>query len=139
LKPGQRAGLVGTNSISQNRARSASLEYVVANGGLITDAVSTQKWPGEANVYVSLVNWVKLSPVPPDAFVLDGEPVGGITAELRTPEHSTGTVARLPANRGRCFQGPIPVGDGFIITAIEAAALLARADASYGEVVVSDG
>ncbi|MBK5218062.1 MAG: class I SAM-dependent DNA methyltransferase, partial [Propionibacteriales bacterium] len=46
LKPGQRAGLVGTNSISQNRARSASLEYVVANGGVITDAVSSQKWPG---------------------------------------------------------------------------------------------
>lgn len=33
LKPGQRAGLVGTNSISQNRARAASLEYVVRDGG----------------------------------------------------------------------------------------------------------
>ncbi len=30
LKPGQRAGLVGTNSISQNLGRSASLEYVPA-------------------------------------------------------------------------------------------------------------
>jgi hypothetical protein len=35
LEPGQRAGLVGTNSISQNRARSASLNYIVENGGLI--------------------------------------------------------------------------------------------------------
>ena len=135
LKPGQRAGLVGTNSISQNRARSASLEYVVANGGVITDAVSTQKWPGEAKVHVSLVNWVKQPSAPPGTFVLDGEPVGGITAELRTPEHSTGTVARLPANRGRCFQGPIPVGDGFIITAEEAQVLLARTDAAYRDVV----
>lgn len=42
LAPGNRAGLVGTNSISQNRARSASLDYIVENGGVITSAVSTQ-------------------------------------------------------------------------------------------------
>ncbi len=65
LKPGQRAGLVGTNSISQNRARSASLEYIVANGGVITDAVSSQKWPGEAKVHVSIVNWAKYVTPPP--------------------------------------------------------------------------
>lgn len=59
LLPGQRAGLVGTNSVSQNRARSVSLQYIVDTGGVITDAVSTQKWPGEAKVHVSLVNWVK--------------------------------------------------------------------------------
>ncbi len=135
LKPGQRAGLVGTNSISQNRARSASLEYVVANGGVITDAVSTQKWPGEAKVHVSLVNWVKLPARPSDTFILDGEPVGGITAELRTPEHSTGTVAQLPTNRGRCFQGPIPIGDGFVITVNEADQLLSQTDAAYHHVV----
>jgi hypothetical protein len=46
LDAGQRAGLVGTNSISQNRARSASLDFILANGGVITDAVSSQKWPG---------------------------------------------------------------------------------------------
>jgi hypothetical protein len=46
LESGGRAGLVGTNSISQNRARSASLEYVVENGGVLTNAVSTQDWPG---------------------------------------------------------------------------------------------
>ncbi|MGH7314706.1 MAG: DNA methyltransferase, partial [Candidatus Rokuibacteriota bacterium] len=59
LDDGQRAGLVGTNSISQNRGRGASLNYLIENGGLITDAVSTQDWPGEANVDVSIVNWVK--------------------------------------------------------------------------------
>ena len=46
MRPGDRAGLVGTNSISQNRARGASLNYVVEKGGVITDAVSRQKWPG---------------------------------------------------------------------------------------------
>ena len=135
LGAGQRAGLVGTNSISQNRARGASLEYIAANGGVITDAVSTQDWPGEAAVDVSLVNWVKAPSTPPAIFVLDGEPVEGITPELRTPGHSTGVVARLKANRGRCFQGPIPAGAGFIILPAEAQQLLGRTDANYRQVV----
>lgn len=108
LRAGQRAGLVGTNSVSQNRARSASLNYIVANGGVITNAVSTQKWPGEAKVHVSLVNWVKQPAVVPSLAVLDGETVSGITAELRSPERSTGEVARLAGNKGRCFRGLSP-------------------------------
>lgn len=135
LPVGGRAGLVGTNSISQNRARSASLDYVVAGGGVITEAVSTQKWAGDANVHVSLVNWIKRPAAPPDRFVLDGAKVSGITAELRTPERSTGVVAKLPQNAGVCFQGPIPVGDGFILSADEALALRARTDADYTRVV----
>ena len=135
LTADQRAGLVGTNSISQNRGRGASLEYIVANGGVITDAISTQDWPGEAGVDVSLVNWIKTPSSPPAVFVLDGEPVDGITPELRTPGRSTGVVAKLSANKGRCFQGPIPVGNGFIISATEAQALLARTDVNYREVV----
>lgn len=98
-RAGQRAGLVGTNSISQNRARSASLEYIVANGGVITDAVSTQKWPGEAKVHVSLVNWIKTPNSPPTAFVLDGDPVEGITPELRTPDRSTGVEQAVGMRR----------------------------------------
>jgi hypothetical protein len=76
LRANQRAGLVGTNSISQNRARGASLEYIVATGGVITDAVSSQKWPGEAKVHVSLVNWIKAPNPAPTEFVLDGKPRG---------------------------------------------------------------
>jgi hypothetical protein len=62
LDANQRAGLVGTNSISQNRARGASLEYIVAHGGVITNAVSSQDWPGESAVDVSLVNWIRSPP-----------------------------------------------------------------------------
>jgi hypothetical protein len=77
MRPGDRAGLVGTNSISQNRARGASLNYVVEQGGVITDAVSRQKWPGEAVVNVSIVNWMMRPTGLPSRFVLDGEPVEG--------------------------------------------------------------
>lgn len=59
LKPGQRAGLVGTNTIRQNYSRMGGLDYIVANGGEITEAVSSMIWPGTAVVHVSIVNWVK--------------------------------------------------------------------------------
>ena len=134
LGAGQRAGLVGTNSISQNRARAVALEYIAANGGVITDAVSTQKWPGDAKVHVSLVNWVK-QPVPaPAVFTLDGKPVDGITPELRTPGQSTGTARRLAANKGKAFEGPSPKAEGFIIAPDEAQRLLAVSE-SYSQVV----
>jgi len=59
MKDGQRAGLVGTNTIRQNYSRVGGLDYIVNNGGTITDAVSTQVWSGDAVVHVSIVNWVK--------------------------------------------------------------------------------
>ena len=58
LAPGQRAGLVGTNTIRQNYSRQGSLDYVIDHGGTITEAVSSQVWSGEAVVHVSIVNWV---------------------------------------------------------------------------------
>ena len=135
LSAGQRAGLVGTNSVSQNRARGASLDYIAATGGVITDAVSSEKWPGDAKVHVSLVNWIKEPAVQPNVFTLDAEAVAGITTSLRgAAEAGWGPVA-LAANSGRCFQGPIPVGAGFIITESEAQELLARRDAEYRDVV----
>ncbi len=59
LPPGGRAGLVGTNTIRQNESREASLDYIVENGGVITEAISTQVWSGDAAVHVSIVNWEK--------------------------------------------------------------------------------
>jgi hypothetical protein len=136
LKPGQRAGLVGTNSVAQNRARSVSLDYVTGNGGVITDAVPTQKWPGTAKVHVALVNWIKDPAPPPAVFTLDGDPVDGITAELKAPGLSASSAAVLPGNKGRCFQGPIPVvTDGFVLDEATARGLLARTDAPYADVI----
>ncbi|RIK09900.1 MAG: hypothetical protein DCC49_04750 [Acidobacteria bacterium] len=135
LQPGQRAGLVGTNSIAQNRARSAALDYVVAKGGVITNAIASQKWPGEAKVHVAIVNWQQSPADKPDHFELDGEEVDGISTDLRTPGTSAASAVALEANRGFAFQGPIPVGAGFILDNDEAAEILARDDANYAEVV----
>jgi len=59
LPPGGRAGLVGTNTIRQNYSREGGLDYIVANGGTITEAVSTQVWSGDAVVHVSIASWIK--------------------------------------------------------------------------------
>ncbi len=59
LLPNGRAGLVATNSIREGNTREASMDYIVRNGGTIVNAVSSQQWPGESVVNVSMVNWVK--------------------------------------------------------------------------------
>ncbi len=134
MRPGDRAGMVGTNSISQNRARAASLNYVVERGGVITDAVSRHKWPGEAVVNVSIVSWIQRPDSEPETFVLDGEQVEGINTRLQESILPIEEYEKLGANAGKAFQGPIPVGP-FDLTIEEGEALLALDDADYADVV----
>lgn len=134
LEPGKRAGLVGTNSISQNRGRKASLEYIVADGGVITNAVSKQPWSGDAVVNVSVVNWIK-DPTYAGPFELDGTAVDGIGPQLRGTGGDLSSAAKLPGNRRRGFYGPIPAGEGFVLTESEAATLLGDPGANYKVVV----
>jgi len=134
MAPGARAGLVGTNSIAQNRGRGASLNYVVERGGVITDAVPRQKWPGDAVVNVSLVNWVQRPEHAPTRFTLDAEEVAGINTRLQESLKAVEEHAVLERNRGRAFQGPIP-GGNFYLAPAEAEELLAREDAEYSRVV----
>jgi SAM-dependent methyltransferase len=137
LKPGQRAGLVGTNTIRQNEAREASLDYVVKKGGTISEAVSTQVWSGDSKVHVSIVNWVKgLEKGKKKLYTQLGdakdspwkcEEVDSINAMLSTSFDVTKAKA-LPANKDPklVFQGQNPVHDGFFLGPEEAARILKR-------------
>ncbi len=107
-----RAGLVGTNSISQGKSRKATLEYILQNSGYIHEAISTQPWSGEANVHVSIVNWAKQKP---KNYHLDHHPVQQINSSLQSVI-DVSQATRLKANLNYCFQGVIPVGKGFVIT-----------------------
>ena len=135
LRAGQRAGLVGTNSISQNRARSASLEYIVDGGGVIVDAVSSQKWPGDAKVHVSLVNWIASPVEAPTDAILDGVRVDGITPSLTGGTSDGWAPKPIASNRGKAFYGPVPIGSGFQLSEGEAATLRAMPEADYRQVV----
>ena len=53
-----RAGLVGTQNIRNNKSREGGLDHVVRSGTIV-EAVDNQPWSGEANVHVSIANWVK--------------------------------------------------------------------------------
>lgn len=53
-----RAGLVGTQNIRNNASRIGGLDAICINGTII-EAVDNQPWSGEANVHVSIANWIK--------------------------------------------------------------------------------
>jgi type II restriction/modification system DNA methylase subunit YeeA len=111
-----RAGLVGTNSISQNVSRNASLDYIVSQNGFIYEAVSTQVWSGEANVHVSIVNWSKEKPA---QYFLDNIQVSRISTSL-TNQVSVENAKRLNVNQNISFQSCELSGKGFIISEEEA-------------------
>jgi len=107
-----RAGLVATNSISQGKSRSVSLDYIMQNNGYIHDAISTQPWSGEAAVYVSIVNWSKQQP---RNYYLDNYEVLRISSSLNSGTDVTKSI-RLKVNLNRSFRGVEPHGTGFIIS-----------------------
>ena len=53
-----RAGLVGTQNIRNNQSRVGGLDHIVKDGTIV-EAVDNQPWSGEANVHVSIANWMK--------------------------------------------------------------------------------
>ena len=107
-----RAGLVGTNSVSQGKSRVASLDFITQNSGYIHEAISTQPWSGEAKVHVSIVNWSRKKP---ESYYLDNQKVSLINSSLTSTIDVSGAV-KLKANKNKCFQGVIPNGKGFIVT-----------------------
>ena len=137
LKPGSRAGLVGTNTIRQNESREASLDYIVNHGGVITEAISTQVWSGEAAVHVSIVNWIKGKQAGrKKLFTQLGdqrdsqwkcEEIEFIGPMLSTKFDVT-AAKTLRANEKPklVFQGQNPVHDGFLLEPEEAKQLLKR-------------
>jgi SAM-dependent methyltransferase len=119
-----RAGLVGTNSISQGRSRIASLDHITQGGGFIHEAISTQPWSGDAKVHVSIVNWSKH---PTNELFLDNEKVFSISPSLKSSTDVSGSK-RLKTNGKISFQGVIPVGKGFYISEEIALSWISRSE-----------
>jgi type II restriction/modification system DNA methylase subunit YeeA len=116
LENNGRAGLVGTNSITQNVSRTASLDYVVEHDGYIHEAISSQIWSGEANVHVSIVNWSKQKP---KKLFLDDIPVERISTSLKN-EIAVNSAKQLKAKKNYSFESCALGGKGFIVSEAEA-------------------
>lgn len=123
LKEEGRAGLVATNSICQGKNRRAALDPIASNGGYITNAVSSQPWSGDANVFVSIVNWSKMKP---RSCVLDGLEVDSINSSLKD-KVDTSKAARLKANRDFSFLGVQPNSKNFYVSPETGAEWIAKA------------
>lgn len=140
LHEGQRAGLVGTNTIRQNDSRVGGLDYVVHSGGTITDAVSTQVWSGDAAVHVSIANWIKGTHDGPKHLTWQAgdrpdSPWHSVDLPVINAALSAGTdvtgARRLEVNArsGACYQGQTHGHKGFLLDGLEVGALLRDAKA----------
>ncbi|APW64316.1 class I SAM-dependent DNA methyltransferase [Paludisphaera borealis] len=143
LPPGGHAGLVGTNTIRQNYSREGGLDYIVAHGGTITEAVSTQVWSGDAVVHVSIANWVKgEQPGKKKIFTQAGDlresPWEVFEVERIGPALSVSLdvteAQRLRVNieSGACYQGQTHGHEGFLLTIEEASAMIKCGKADVG-------
>jgi SAM-dependent methyltransferase len=158
-----RAGLVGTQNIRNNQSRVGGLDYIIRDGTII-EAVENQPWSGEANVHVSIVNWVKtknpallpkarklwfkVEPSPAAKrirkrgtgpaskdYELDFRECGFISAALSDATDVSEAV-RLTCNFEPqvCFSGQVAGHEGFILTPAEAAEMI-RTDERNREVI----
>lgn len=135
-----RAGLVGTSNIRSGDSRRYSLDYIVDNGGVIEDAVSSMPWSGDATVEVSVVNWSKSAGGDLKTLWLSRG-----TTKIEIPEITGSLSPNTDLRRAKklrvntrpkvCFQGQTPQHTpGFVLTA-ERAREMINADAQAEQVI----
>lgn len=113
LRPSGFTAFITTNSIKDGDIRKDGLEQVLAQGGAINMAVRGIKWPGRANLVVSLValhkgEWL-------GKRVLDGRNVPIINAYFEDSADA-GEPKPLPENFEKVSTGTYFLGDGFLLT-----------------------
>ena len=113
LRDGGFAAIITTNSIVDGDVRKDGLDQIVAAGSQINMAVRGMKWPGAANLVVSLLavhkgEWAGLR-------MLDNQPATLINAFFEEGEN-LGEPNTVVENCDRVFQGSIFLGDGFLLT-----------------------
>jgi hypothetical protein len=143
-----RAGLVGTQNIRNNQSRVGGLDHIVKTGTIV-EAVDNQPWSGEANVHVSIVDWVKSqnAKVLPDKRTLwyKVEPPAGSKKPRKRGSGPAGKDFQVDSRRcdfinsalsdradvsgakvlsanvrpQRCFQGVVTGYNGFVLSKLE--------------------
>jgi SAM-dependent methyltransferase len=137
LAPGGRAGLVGTQNIRNINSRAGGLDYIVQNGGVITDAVATQVWSGDAQVHVSIVNWTKGDAPGDKTLKLQrGDSVDSAWETYVVPVINSSLSLGVDVTRAgpliantkpqRCFNGQMIGHSGFLVSADDRAKWLAQ-------------
>ena len=117
LAKGGYCAFITTNSIKDGDVRKDGLEHLLQEGGEIGMAVRAIKWPGKANLTVSLLS------IKNGAWsgkrLLDGRNVETISAYL-DDESLTSPPQPLGESSSRVFIGTHYLGDGFVFDARKA-------------------
>lgn len=113
LQDGGLAAIIATNSIIDGDNRRDGLEQILAADGQINMAVRGIRWPGTANLVVSLLaihkgNWR-------GPRMLDNQPVTQINTFFEDGEHLEEPVT-IVENQDRVFEGSKFLGTGFLLT-----------------------
>lgn len=113
--------LLSTNTISQGDTRASALEYITKNNGVINFAIKSLKWPGVANLEVSLLSITKGK-----RFIrksLNNRYVEYISPLLDDVEFNRNPYV-LRQNENSAFIGSVVLGNGFILSHTFAKALI---------------
>ncbi|MGQ4384674.1 Eco57I restriction-modification methylase domain-containing protein [Streptomyces sp. SAS_270] len=125
IAPGQRTGIIATNTIAQGYTREVGLEQATAKGWTVSRAIKSQPWPGTANLEVALV-WLAQNLGPTEAVFLDGRQVDGITPLLTARSQTSGKHQQLVENENRALIGSYVLGAGFLLEPEQARALIKK-------------
>lgn len=117
IKKGGFQSLISTNTISQGDTREGALDVILGKEGAINFAVKSMKWPGQANLEITLVTINKYFPNV-ENYIKD-EKVAFINALLETGKN-IGNPQTLVVNELKCFTGSTVLGKGFVLEPNEA-------------------
>ena len=109
--------IITTNSIKDGDIRKDGLDHIVTQGASLNFAVRGIKWPGRANLVVSLISlykgkWERKR-------VLDSKEVSFISSYL-DDTINIGDPMPLYENKYNIYQGSIYLGEGFLMSQAEA-------------------
>ena len=112
LKYGGCLGFLATNTIAQGDTKKVGLDHININSSIFS-AIPALKWPGHANLTVSIVlvfkgKWG-------GQYFLNGSPVCRIGSSLIEAAENDIEPNFLKSNQSLSFQGSIVLGQGFVL------------------------
>ena len=131
LREGGFTAIITTNSIVDGDVRKDGLEQVIAAGAQINMAVRGMKWPGQANLVVSLLAFHEGEWNGPR--MLDNQPAELINSFFEEGEESENPY-QLLENAEKIINGYYWLGDGFLLSHSEAKELISS-DPGNAEVI----
>jgi hypothetical protein len=141
MKENSYAGLVGTNTITQNYSREGGLDIIVTNKGEIFSAIHSMRWSGEAIVFVSIACWKKGNYGSEKELYIEERKelhryvVNEINSSLNLTVDLS-IVKELQSNKKpkKVFQGQTHGHEGFLLSKVEGIKLL-KQHPEYKEVL----